>query len=231
MKTEESRLTEFANREALAEWLAGHVASRLADAIARHGHASLAVSGGSTPGRFFERLSEADIGWNDVAITLVDERWVPGHDPRSNHRLVREHLLRNKAAAARFVPLYRADSRPENLAIQTAEIVPLMPFDVILLGMGTDGHTASLFPGGDRLAEAVNSNAPPLIGMEARGAGETRVTLTLPAITRANELILHIEGEEKRRVLETAFQPGDPSEMPIRHVLALRPDIRIVWVP
>lgn len=138
----------FEAREALAATLARDVAEELERAIEAKGRATLAVSGGTTPKLFFEKLSEIDIPWARVSVTLVDERQVPETSERSNARLVRTHLLRNRAAAARFVPLV---DNPD------AEKIP--SFDVAVLGMGNDGHTASFFPGGDSLAEATSTIA------------------------------------------------------------------------
>ncbi len=165
-------------------------------AIEAKGKATLAVSGGTTPKTFFAKLSQIDLPWQRVTVTLVDERQVPETSERSNARLVRETLLVDKAAAAKFVPL-----------IDTDAAAALPPFDVTVLGMGADGHTASFFPGGDRLAEAMNSNTQArIIAMTAPGAGEPRLTFTLPVIEATGRLELHIEGAEKKDVLDA--RPG-----------------------
>jgi 6-phosphogluconolactonase len=222
--------TAFDGRAELANWLAAHVAQRLAKGLSERGRASLAVSGGSTPRLLFEQLSDKDIDWKNVWITLVDERWVPPGSNRSNQRLVTIELLGRKAANAHFVPLYREGLKPGDIGEIESEISSLMPFDVVILGMGADGHTASFFTGGSRLHEAVSPDTKALvIDMEAEGAGETRVTLTLPVIVASAELILHIEGQEKRDVLESADEDGVQSTYPISHVLTARPDIRVVW--
>ena len=169
----------FDNSPALAEALADRVASALAAAIAAKGEATLAVSGGSTPKAFFEALSTRVLDWAKVKVTLVDERFVPEDNPRSNHLLVKTHLLKNEATAAEFVPLYRPEATIEDAAKTASGIVPGMrqPFDVAILGMGTDGHTASFFPGGDHLDAALDLSLPRrVMTMEAPGAGE-RVVL------------------------------------------------------
>ena len=211
----------FDAREALAETLARDVAEELQRAIEAKGKATLAVSGGSTPKLFFEKLSAVDIPWARVSVTLVDERQVPEESERSNARLVRLHLLKNRAAAARFVPLV---SNPE------AERVP--PFDVAILGMGNDGHTASFFPGGDRLAEALDrSSSRTLIEMNAPGAGEPRLTFTLPILEQAGRLALHIEGTEKQEVLKKALGEGPAEDMPVRAVLRSAAPVTLYWCP
>lgn len=212
----------FAGRDELAATLAADVAARLADAIAARGDAVLAVSGGATPKRLFAALSQAEIAWPRVTVTLVDERWVDETSDRSNARLVRENLLQNQAASARFVPLYRNE----------AEAAALDPFAVTLLGMGTDGHTASFFPGGDTLEEVLDpKGGERILKLEAAGAGETRVTFTLPALVESDFLALHIEGEEKRATLDRAEGDGPVEDMPIRAFLRAAAPVTIYWCP
>jgi len=211
----------FEAREALAETLARDVADELARAIEAKGKATLAVSGGTTPKLFFDKLSMIDIPWSRVSVTLVDERQVPETSERSNARLVRQHLMQNKAAAARFVPLV---DNPE------AEKMPA--FDVAVLGMGNDGHTASFFPGGDTLAEAIDAEtAKRLIAITAPGAGEPRLTFTLPVLESAGRLALHIEGAEKQQVLKKALAEGPEADMPVRAVLRGAAPVTLYWCP
>jgi 6-phosphogluconolactonase len=211
----------FEAREALAETLARDVADELARAIEAKGRATLAVSGGTTPKLFFEKLSVIDIPWGRVSVTLVDERQVPESSERSNARLVRDHLLQNKAAAARFVPLV---DNPD------AENIPA--FDVAVLGMGNDGHTASFFPDGDTLAEAIDAETRKrLIAITAPGAGEPRLTFTLPVLAQAGRLALHIEGAEKKQVLKQALAEGPQEDMPVRAVLRGPAPVTLYWCP
>jgi 6-phosphogluconolactonase len=212
---------DFADAGALAHALSAKVAALLSSGIRHRGHATLAVSGGSTPKRFFAELSQADIDWMHVTVTLVDERWVDGTSDRSNARLVHDLLLQNRAAAARFVPLWSGGDVPDHDAIaktNSALGAVAMPLDVVILGMGNDGHTASFFPGGDTLDIALTDEGP-AVALHAPGAGEPRVTLTLPALLNTKALFLHIEGAEKAQTLAKAMQAGAISEMPVRAVL------------
>jgi 6-phosphogluconolactonase len=230
-----STLHSFASAADLAGSLADKVASTLSAAIAARGTASIAVSGGSTPKAFFQALSTRDIAWNKVTITLVDERFVPADNPRSNHLLVAENLLQNKAKAANFLPLYQAAASVEDaakLATKATETIG-NPFDVAILGMGGDGHTASFFPDGSNLKAALDPKTPRgIITMEAEGAGEPRLTFTFSSLQDAKLLVLHIEGESKKDVLAKAEGAGDEAEMPIRAILrrAASP-VEIYWAP
>jgi 6-phosphogluconolactonase len=225
----------FETREDLALALAGAVAENLADGIAERGLAVLAVSGGSTPARFFSVLGRRkDIDWTKVAVTLVDERWVPETSQRSNAALVNERLLQGPAASARFIPLYAGGEAPDAAALARAAIqinaLP-RPFDAVILGMGTDGHTASFFPGGDTLAAALSEDGP-LIGITAPGAGEPRVTFVLKRLLETRGLYLHIEGADKATVLEQATAEGPVADMPIRAVLKqTATPLTIFWSP
>ena len=225
-------LHRCANADALAEALATRVAGQLRTAIAERGTALLAVSGGSTPARFFERLSHESLDWSKVRVTLVDERWVPDSSERSNARLVKSLLLRHAAAEASFVPLYVEAPTPEAaIATLRARLTTLpVAFDVAILGMGGDGHTASFFPGGDRLAEALDlKGTARVLPMRAPGAGEPRITFTLPALLDSRALFLHVEGEAKRVVLDAAHEPG--SALPIAAVLRAAPQLETFWCP
>ncbi|QAU25478.1 6-phosphogluconolactonase [Dyella sp. M7H15-1] len=212
--------------------LSSSIADKLRTAIEARGEAWIAVSGGSTPKRLFEVLSNEALDWSRVTVTLVDERWVPDTDERSNARMVEALLLQHKAADAEFVPLYVETATPEaGIADVRTRIRALkQPLDVVVLGMGSDGHTASFFPGGDRLGETLDlSNTAQVLPMRAPGAGEPRITFTLRELLQAHALYLHIQGDDKRVVLDQAERPG--SNLPIASVLRNAKQLDIYWCP
>ncbi len=216
-----SQRHNFENREALAKALADRVARGLSRAISRQGSAVLALSGGITPALFFQHLSNENISWEKVTVTLVDERQVDEHSPRSNAKLVKQNLLQNQAKAAKFVALF-----------QNASVAEKLTLDVVVLGMGEDAHTASFFPGGDKLADALDMDSKTKIStMQAPAAGEPRLTFTLPALMQAKVLCLHLEGQKKHEVIETAIVGTDVMTMPIRAVLQADTPLEIFWCP
>jgi 6-phosphogluconolactonase len=225
---------EFANSDELADALTVEVAGALAHAIRLHGKAVLALSGGKTPARFMEALSKKRMPWQDVIVTLVDERWVEETSPRSNAGLLRRHLLQGPASNIEFVTLWRPVANPDEAVPAVARVIadlPL-PYAAAILGMGEDGHTASFYPGGDRLAEALSPECPDVvIPIRAAAAIEPRLTLTLPVLMAADELLLHIEGEEKRVAFEKAVAGTDILEMPVRALLNSNKLVKVLWCP
>ncbi|GAA2853710.1 6-phosphogluconolactonase [Aminobacter aminovorans] len=227
------RWNAFETRDELASALAARVADTLKAAIARRGVAFLAVSGGTTPGRFFAALSKEALDWSKVTVTLVDERFVPESSPRSNAALAKANLLQNAASAARFAPLFHEAATVEkgaDLADSALRALP-WPLDVSILGMGGDGHTASFFPdaaGLDALLDPASSRLA--MPVHADSAGEPRLTLTLPALVSAALVVVHIEGAEKRRVIEAAL--ASDKALPIRTVIDRAPRAtEIYWAP
>jgi 6-phosphogluconolactonase len=219
------------NPENLATELAHAVANDLRAALRSRDAATLALSGGNTPKQFMQCLSLQKLDWDKVTVTLVDERWVPPDHPRANAGLLRKHLLREEAAHAHFVPLYVEAPTPEDgLAQVRARIDTLaLPLDVVVLGMGDDGHTASFFPGGDQLRNALDPKTPErVVSMRAPHAGEPRITLTLPLLVGAHARYLLITGESKRNVLLDAMKGGD---YPISAVLEAAPELQTYWCP
>ncbi len=229
------KINEFPDRQTLVNALSDEIASLLAAGIEKKGRASLAVSGGSTPVALFEELSSKDIPWEKVVIFLVDERWVEPTDPDSNEKLVRDHLLGNRAAAATFIGMKNsAPTAGEGEAGCEEQLkkVPV-PFDVLILGMGGDGHTASLFPGAKKLPAATDmKSGRTCMALAPLTAPHERMSLTLPVILSAGNIFLHIVGPEKKKVLENALSDGPPEEMPIRFVLRNEEKpVNVYWAP
>lgn len=216
------QINAFKQNDLLVENLSRRIATQLRAGIERRGSASLAVSGGSTPKTLFQALSREDLPWEYVWITLVDERWVAEDHPDSNARLVRENLLQNHAAKAHFVGLKSEDPTPfSGQQVVAARLRQLaMPFDVVLLGMGGDGHTASFFPGAEALRQALDPQAGECcLGVHPPAAPHDRMTLTLATLLNAKMIVLHLVGEEKWQVLHNAIGEGNVEDLPIRAVL------------
>lgn len=210
---------EYPDRDFLHLRLADRIAGQLAEFIRRDGRATLSVPGGATPGPVFDILSGVDLDWGLVSVVLNDERWVPETSERSNTLLLRERLLKGRAAKARLIPLYKAGAEPEEALAELEEgLRPHLPISVLLLGMGGDMHTASLFPGADRLAEALAPDAPLLMPMRAEAAVEPRITLTAPVLRAAIQIHVLITGAAKREAVERAAELP-PEQAPIRAVL------------
>ena len=223
------------DRQALAETLAHDVGTTLSTTVATRGVASLVVSGGSTPRPFFAALADKDLPWDKIWVTLADERWVPADHGSSNEALVREHLLVGPAARARFVGLWNDTPTPEDgqaLCEQALTTVP-RPFDVLVLGMGGDGHTASLFPDAAELAAGLDlSNATLCLPVRPPEAPHPRMSLTLAALVASRQVILHITGADKRQVLDRALGDGPEDELPIRGVLRhFARGVDLYWAP
>lgn len=228
-------LQQFAGFEALAAALASEVANALAAGIAARGRASLAVPGGRTPGPFFQVLRQAPLDWRVVDVTLTDERWVPEEDPGSNAALVRASLLSGPAAAARFHPLYVA-SVPEAdaPAYVWQALSPLpRPFDAVVLGMGEDGHFASLFPGDPGLPGALDPRATAgCVMMQAPVAPRRRISLNLAALLQTRRLFLLVSGAAKRALLLEAGRADPGGRWPVSALLAQRqPVAEVYWTP
>jgi len=226
MKSTETVFHVYDSLTTLHQALAYRVAQDLEEAIAARGSASLMLSGGNTPRPFLARLAAESVDWAKVTVGLVDERWVEPESGASNENLVRSELLANGAEAAYFCGMYRAGkSAAEAVAEVEADYGKCFPFDVVLLGMGGDGHTASLFPGRPELQALLND--PVLCGAaEAPTDPKERMSLSLHAIASAAHCYLHIEGGAKLAVYEAALEGDDVAIMPVRAVLN-RPDIAL----
>jgi len=219
---------EYSNRSEMMKAVATGISKALRAGLSMRPRATLAVAGGTTPGPIFDLLCGRDLGWERVDIMLTDERWVPENSPRSNTALLRQRLLVDKAAKARLVPLYGATNAPEeSLEALTVSLRHSLPLTVVLLGMGEDMHTASIFPGADQLQAAFARGAPPLLAMRAPGAAEPRITLSAEVLNGAAAKFLVITGVEKREALEKA-QELPPEQAPIR---ALMDGLNVYWAP
>lgn len=219
-------LIEYPDRDMLAINLANVLAGELKATLLSHDTASIAVPGGTTPGPVFDALCAAPLEWDKVMVVPTDERWVAPDDPRSNARLIREHLLVGRAAEARFLSLHGKGARPEDdLDRIAAQIEPALPLSVLLLGMGADCHVASLFPDAPGLAAALADDAPPLAAMAPADQPEARITLTAPVLDGALKKHLVILGPDKREALERA-QSLSPQEAPVQAVLS---EMNVHW--
>jgi len=222
---------EFNDSESLVDSLSEDILDKLEKAILKNGKASLLVSGGSTPKPLFKKLSLSNISWNKVSIALCDERWVTSEHKDSNEKLVKDYLLVNNAVNAKFVPMYQ-----KNIAIKDSEQVcsnvykkELFPFDVLILGMGNDGHTASLFPKNIELKKSFEIEEKLCISMTPSDAPHERMSLTKKAILSTKNLYLHFEGEEKRKVYKTVLEGIDSYEMPIASILNDKKKVEVYY--
>lgn len=212
------KMIEYPDAEMMMMNVADTLAGDLKNCLLVHGHASFAVPGGTTPGPIFDSLCAVDLDWSRVHVMLTDERWVPETSDRSNTRLLRQRLLVEKAAAAQYVPLYAdAETPEEKLPELAAALADELPISVMLLGMGADMHTASIFPGADQLDLALNGDDH-LVAMRAPGAPEPRITLSANVLKSAMARHLVIVGAEKRAALERA-RHLTPEEAPVSAIL------------
>jgi len=231
-------LISFDNGAALAERLADVIALYLNVAILEDGAAALAVSGGSTPAPLYNALSQRKLDWSRVTVVLVDERWVAPGAEGSNESFIRATLIRNRAAQANIIGLWSDQPSPaDGLSQGEARLNAVeRPFDAVVLGMGTDGHTASWFPRAQGLEAALDQSGARLAALKARpsavvGAYGARMTLTLSAIRQARFISLLVTGDEKRAVFDEARGEGSVEEMPVRAILRARPDLWVCWAP
>ena len=212
----------FTTQYRLLETLSQQIADDLKTAIRHNDKATMLVSGGSTPKPLFEVLRRIDLPWEKVSIGLCDERWVPPTHNDSNEHFVKQHLLQEHAGKARFIGMYT-----EGLSLNEAQEhcsqtyqKELYPFDVALLGMGNDGHTASLFPESRQLDQALDlANKQLCIAIEPKTAPHSRMSLTRAAILSTRHLYLHFEGKEKLAVYEEVIRGDNIHTLPVRSVL------------
>lgn len=225
----------FPDATALVHALTGEIKVDLEEAIAARGQASLVVSGGRSPAKLFAELAREKLNWSRVTITLVDERWVDPTHEASNERLVREHLLTGEAVSARFIGLKNASSSAAEGLEWTWRALGRIPrpFDVVILGMGDDGHTASLFPGSPGIQAALDDLAAPgCVAMRAPVAPEERISLNLAALLDSRRIVLQIGGAGKWQKYQEARAPGAVHALPVRGVLRQqRVPVDVFWSP
>ena len=217
--------------EQLAQALADRVAAELSHALASKGEASLVVSGGRSPIAFLEALSTRELPWSKVQVSLADERWVQPGDPDSNEGLVRRHLLQNAAVEAQLIGLYQRADSLEQAAERASEALAGFgkPIDVLVLGMGNDGHTASLFPDSPLLKKGLDqSGTDHCLPMLAPVSPQQRISMTYPLLASAHVQCLAIQGTGKLETLRQAMRL-DSSQMPIRAFL--HSPLEIYWCP
>ncbi len=216
-----SVLLDYPDYETLMMGMARIVAKQLTVALAENGKATLAVPGGTTPAPFLERLSLMELDWKNVTILLTDERLQPSDPFRLNYRMVDHYLSQNASSVAQILPMAAADQPPdEALKAATTLYKPYLPIDVLVVGMGIDMHTASLFPDAAELKAALSADAPPLMVINSPSQPEQRITLTAPVLSAAKNSHVLIAGPEKLASFIDAEEGGGPvAEAPIRCVL------------
>lgn len=205
----------FDNPRTLDNALATDVVDKLQEAVKTRGRAYLVVSGGSTPRGLFETLAGSDLAWDKVTIILADERWVPDDHNDCNERMVREHLITGKARHAELLSLIEGyPDRAANLATVKHALAEIGAFDVVILGMGLDGHTASLFPDAPELVEGLQTTEPALM-TTPQLAPHRRVSLSRERLSNTRFGVIHIVGNDKASVLQQAIDSGDQLAYPI----------------
>ncbi|KIC37553.1 6-phosphogluconolactonase [Leisingera sp. ANG-M7] len=222
------KFNEYPDRDMLAIEVANEIAGDLKTHLLHHDTVSFAVAGGTSPGLIFDDLCAADIEWDRVHVMATDERWVPQEHARSNAAMIRKRLLQNRAASAQLLPFHVPEREPEDvLAELESVVVPELPLSVLLLGMGEDMHTASLFPGTAGIEAALAADAPPLAVMRPDSQPEARISLTARVLDGAIAKHLVIFGEAKRKALEQAMSLP-PENAPIQAVLS---EASVHWAP
>lgn len=225
----------FPSVDAWAEAIAGRLAQTLGAAVRDRGAALFAGPGGSTPAPVYRRLAATDLDWSKVAVTLVDERYVPETSPESNARLIRDVLLQDRAAVARFIPLYSPEVTVDRAAIVAAHALADAGgrFDAVFLGMGEDGHICSMFPESPTLKTLLTPTLKPTVlgvprGRDGMAPSLERLSINLPYLMSAGRVILGLKGQTKRRVFEEQAA-GDPKIQPIAALVAADVPLEVLW--
>lgn len=228
----------FDSKESLTADLSATLEARLVSGIKKEGRASLMVSGGSSPAPAYKHLSNLELEWNKIDVAMVDERWVDTDHEKSNEAFIKNTLLQNHGSSANFITMKNTAATALQGANECEQAYQQLnqPFDVTILGMGPDGHTASLFPNADGLENGLTSTnlvcAINAIQSEVTGTITERMTLTLHAIAQSKVVKLLISGEEKLAVYKVAKAGGDVNDMPLRAVLHHPTiNIEVYWAP
>ena len=212
----------------------------LSEALSKNGAATIFLSGGTTPAPLYESMSKMDLAWKKVKVALVDERWVDPSSSASNEALIRKNLLVNNAKSATFVGMKTvANTANKGLAETEAAYQALpKPYAFAIVGMGNDGHTASLFPHADGLNAALNPDSEKRVAaIKAKpspitGANTERMTMTLAALLQCDRIVVLITGEDKLAVFDQAMRGGANAEMPIRALLNQeKVPVELCWAP
>ena len=223
------QLHSFSESRLLTSDLAKQLQQILCDAVAKRGHAYLVVSGGKTPVDLFKTLAKTNIPWDKVTITLADERCVPVEDEHRNERLVRHFLLQHDASHAHFLRLYDETHSLEKIE---QEIAFLPTFDAVVLGMGEDGHTASLFPCADEIMMGLDDHATAVLFISPKTAPYQRVSLSKKRLLNSRVIFFHLLGQKKLAVLHQAMAEHDPKVMPVSAFLNnLSVNVQVMYAP
>lgn len=225
----------FADGAAWAEACAARLTETLSAALAETGKAVFAGSGGSTPAPIYRRMAQTDLDWSKVAVTLIDERYVPETSPESNAALIKQTLMTGAAAAARFVPLYHSEVTVDRAAALAAHALAREGgrLDAVLLGMGEDGHICSMFPNSPTLKTLLSPALPPTVlgvphGRDGAAPSLERLSINLPYLMGARRVVLALTGGAKRAVFEREAA-GDPRVQPAAALIAAQVPLDVLW--
>jgi 6-phosphogluconolactonase len=223
------QLHSFSEAHLLTYDLTEQLKQILCNAVVQRGHAYLVVSGGKTPIDLFRILAKSHIPWDKVTVILADERCVPADDASSNEGLVRDYLLQHEAAHAHFLGLY---SEFWSLPEVAYKVAALPTFDAVVLGMGEDGHTASLFPCSDELAMGLDDNAAAVLLVNPRTVTHQRISLSKSRLLNSRVIFFHLLGQKKLAVLHRAMAEHNPMVMPVSAFLNnLDANVQVMYAP
>lgn len=221
----------FATRLEASQAAAERIAELLSHRLDNQNRASLVVSGGTSPGDCMSALAKTPLDWQRVQVVLSDERWVPPDHEDSNEKLVRETLLVDKASSATLEPVYADGVSPQERCDALQDPLPELPFSCSLIGMGADGHFASLFPDAEQLADGLDVESGRLyIPVDTAASPHPRISMTLAGISRSDEIVLLFFGEEKLAVYKEALESANG--FPVARLLRQkRAPVRLFWAP